>query len=124
MMDELKKWLFKLIGMTDGLHAIIITDRDGVPVLKVATESAPELALRPSYLATFGMVTEQASKLGIGQNKSMVCMYNNHQVVHWNKLPLIVTLVADANANTGMILALETDLEDTIEELRHAVKAT
>ena len=46
----------------------------------VATEQTPELVLRHNFLGTFGLAANQASKLGIGTNKSIICMYENHQV--------------------------------------------
>lgn len=64
----------------EGLHSILITDRDGVPVISVADEKAPELATRASFLSTFGMATDQGSKLGLGKNKTIICMYSNYQV--------------------------------------------
>ena len=46
----------------------------------VSDESAPEHALRPGFLATFGLATDQAGKLGLSNNKSIVCMYSSFQV--------------------------------------------
>lgn len=65
----------------NGLLCILITDRDGVPLLRVASERAPELSMRPGFLSTFGMATDQASKLGLGRNKTVICMYSNYQVL-------------------------------------------
>ncbi|XP_077861963.1 ragulator complex protein LAMTOR3-B-like [Saccoglossus kowalevskii] len=61
MAEELHKYLRRLLNKVSGLHAIVIADRDGVPVIKVATDHAPDLALRPGFLATFGMATDQGS---------------------------------------------------------------
>jgi len=118
MAEELKKYFHRLLKMVDGLNAIIISDRDGVPVLKVCGEGTPDLALRPKFLATFGMATEQASKLGLSANKTIVSIYDNHQVICLNKLPLIITMIASVDANTGMILSLEDEMSGTLEELR------
>jgi len=76
----LKKFLYGLLTDVEGLHSILITDRDGVPVISVANEKAPELATRASFLSTFGMATDQGSKLGLGKNKTIICMYSNYQV--------------------------------------------
>ena len=57
-------------------------------ILPVCKEQTPELALRPKFLSTFGMATEQASKLGLSTNRSLVSIYNTHQVSHrasWNE---------------------------------------
>ncbi|XP_013406226.1 ragulator complex protein LAMTOR3-A isoform X1 [Lingula anatina] len=118
---ELKKYFNHLMSLVEGLYAIIITDRDGVPVFKVSTENAPELALRPTFLSTFGMATDQASKLGLSKNKSMISTYSAFQVVHLNKLPLIVTMVASSKTNTGMLLALERDFDNVLKDMRAVV---
>lgn len=76
----MKKFLYGLLSDIEGLHSILVTDRDGVPVLSVADEEAPELALKPNFLSTFAMATDQGSKLGLGKNKTVICMYSNYQV--------------------------------------------
>lgn len=68
------------MNRVEGLYSILITDRDGVPAIHVATEKAPDLAMRASFLSTFGMATDQASKLGLGKNNTIICMYSNYQV--------------------------------------------
>lgn len=62
---------------------IIVTDRDGTPVINVKADACMEigLATKPSFLATYTMATDQSSKLGLGKNQSIVCMYSNYQVV-------------------------------------------
>ena len=47
----------------------------------VANEKAPEIAMRASFLSTFGMATDQGSKLGLGKNKTIICMYSSYQVM-------------------------------------------
>uniref|UniRef100_A0A8C5QJQ8 Mitogen-activated protein kinase scaffold protein 1 n=1 Tax=Leptobrachium leishanense TaxID=445787 RepID=A0A8C5QJQ8_9ANUR len=102
MAEELKRFLYKKLPSVEGLHGIVVSDRDGVPVLKVANESAPEHALRPSFLSTFALATDQGSKLGLSKNKSIICYYNTYQVVQFNRLPLVVSFIASSNANTGV----------------------
>lgn len=121
MTADLKKFLYGLMGSVDGLHSIFITDRDGVPVVSVADEKAPELATRASFLSTFGMATDQGSKLGLGKNKAIICMYTNYQVVQMNKLPLVISFIASQNCNTGHILSLEHKIDPILSHLKNAV---
>jgi len=121
MVEAMKKYLYSMLSKVDGIYAIVITDRDGVPVMKVSTENCPEPATRPSYLTTFGMATDQAGKMGLGRNQRIICMYSSYQVVHFNKLPLLVTVIGSADANTGLLLGLESDLEEVIQDLKTAV---
>lgn len=46
----------------------------------VANDNAPEYALRPGFLSTFALATDQGSKLGLSKNKSIICYYNTYQV--------------------------------------------
>ncbi|XP_059868015.1 ragulator complex protein LAMTOR3 isoform X4 [Delphinus delphis] len=79
MADDLKRFLYKKLPSVEGLHAIVVSDRDGVPVIKVANDNAPEHALRPGFLSTFALATDQGSKLGLSKNKSIICYYNTYQ---------------------------------------------
>ncbi|KAM6980653.1 ragulator complex protein LAMTOR3 [Aplochiton taeniatus] len=101
MADDLKRYLYKQLPSVEGLHAIVVTDRDGVPVIKVANDNAPEYALRPGFLSTFALATDQGSKLGLSKNKSIICYYNSYQIVQFNRLPLVISFIASSSANTG-----------------------
>ncbi|XP_066957167.1 ragulator complex protein LAMTOR3 isoform X1 [Macrobrachium rosenbergii] len=121
MAEEMKKFLLDILNSTDDLLGIVITDRDGVPLLKVSTEDAPELGMRPAFLSTFGMATDQAGKLGMGKNKRMVCIYGNYQVVHFNKLPLVITVIGTSTANTGLLMELEDQFSHIVTQLTPVV---
>ncbi|XP_041469178.1 ragulator complex protein LAMTOR3-like [Lytechinus pictus] len=121
MVEQLKRYLWSLLQMVEGLEAIVITDRDGVPVIKVKSDTTPEHAMRPAFLATFAMAADQASKLGLSANKSIICTYSSHQVVHFNKQPLFVSLIATRKANTGLLMDLESELEGLLPELKAAI---
>ncbi|XP_064190869.1 ragulator complex protein LAMTOR3 [Anguilla rostrata] len=124
MADELKRYLYKQLPSVEGLHAIVVTDRDGVPVIKVANDNAPEYALRPGFLSTFALATDQGSKLGLSKNKSIICYYNTYQIVQFNRLPLVISFIASSSANTGLIISLEKELVPLIEELRQVVEVS
>ncbi|CAK1587183.1 unnamed protein product [Parnassius mnemosyne] len=121
MVDDLRKYLNHLLEKVNGLHCILITDRDGVPVVRAVTERAPQLALRPNFISTFGMATDQASKLGLGRNKTIISMYSSYQVIQMNKLPLIITFIGSDNCNTGHILSLESQIEPFLKDLAAVV---
>lgn len=95
-----------------------------MPVIKVANDSAPEHALRPGFLSTFALATDQGSKLGLSKNKSIICYYNTYQVVQFNRLPLVVSFIASSSANTGLIVSLEKELAPLFEELIKVVEVS
>ncbi|XP_075211879.1 late endosomal/lysosomal adaptor, MAPK and MTOR activator 3 [Lycorma delicatula] len=121
MAEEMKKYLQYLLQKVDGLHCIAVTDRDGVSILKVANDKVPEMATRPSFLSTFGMATDQGSKLGLGRNRSVICFYSSYQIVQMNNLPFIVSFVASTKCNTGHILALDQPLQELLQDLKRTV---
>merc|ERR1719419_285802 len=79
MTESLEAHLRSLMGQVEGLHAVIVTDRDGVPVLKVSDNTLPSLATRPLFLSTLAMGAEQQAKLSLGAAKSLVCIYESFQ---------------------------------------------
>ncbi|KPP76675.1 mitogen-activated protein kinase scaffold protein 1-like [Scleropages formosus] len=89
---------------------------------RVANDNAPEYALRPAFLSTFALATDQGSKLGLSNNKSIICYYNTYQIVQFNRLPLVISFIASSSANTGLIISLEKDLAPLIEDLRQVVE--
>lgn len=107
----------QLKNSVSGLSAIIITDRDGVPVLKVADDTAPELVMRQNFLSTFGLATEQAGKLGLSENKSVISMYSTCQIIQINYLPFLITLVASISANTGLLLNVPNEMREILKDL-------
>jgi len=123
MAEELRKSLLQILSSVDGLYAIVISDRDGVPIFKVNVDSVPELALRMNFLSTFTNAMDQAGKLGMGKNNHIITMYQNYQVIQMNKLPVVVTLIAKNSANTGYLLTLEKTFEPLVQALRADVVA-
>lgn len=115
-----KRELNQLIKSIPGLLAILIIDRDGVPLIEVHKEPAPELAMQASTLSLTVLAADQVSKLGFGKNNTVCCEYENYQVITFNKMPssLVVTLIANSQANTGMLLALNSEFDEVLNELR------
>lgn len=121
MTEDLKIYLNKQMATVDNLHAIAITDRDGVVIAKVANQMAPDTALRQAFLSVFGIMTEQASKMGIGNNSKIINFYDRFQTVQINSHPLLLHFIADRDANTGLILELEHALADVLQDISKVV---
>ncbi|XP_061389827.1 late endosomal/lysosomal adaptor, MAPK and MTOR activator 3 [Musca autumnalis] len=121
MSKDINNYFEGLLKKVHGLYIIQITDRDGAPVMRVSQEKNVDFTLTPSFISTFTTASDQAGKLGLGRNKTIISMYSNYQVVQMNKLPLILTFVGSENCNTGHILALEHQLDAYLEDMRLAV---
>lgn len=124
MAEEIRKVIYQMLQKVPGLYCVLITDREGAPVLKVSNEKAPELAMGPTFLSTFGLAINQGSKLGLGNAKTLICTYSQYQVIQMNKLPLIISFIASDTCNTGHILALEQQIEPVLSNLKLAVAET
>lgn len=124
MAEEIKRILEQLLVTVPGLYCILISDRDGVPIMVVQNDKAPELAMKPAFLSTFGLAIDRGSKLGLGKTKTLICSYSQYQVIQMNKLPLIVTFIASDSCNTGYILCLEEQLEPVLSNLTLVVAET
>ena len=120
MTDDTTKYFNSLLLKVNGLYVIQVSDRDGVPLLRVSQENI-DFALMPSFIPTFTTASDQASKFGLGRNKTIISMYSNYQVVQMNKLPLILTLVGAESCNTGHILALEYYIDEHLKDVKIAV---
>ncbi|RUS73128.1 hypothetical protein EGW08_019108 [Elysia chlorotica] len=121
MTEDLKSYLNKQMATVENLHAIAITDRDGVVIIKVANQMAPDTALRQAFLSVFGIMTEQASKMGMGDNTKIINFYDRFQTVQINAHPLLLHFIADRDANTGLILELEHALADVLQDISKVV---
>ncbi|XP_022904117.1 ragulator complex protein LAMTOR3 [Onthophagus taurus] len=121
MVEEVKKYLQQFLTNVSGLYSIIISDRDGVPVMVVTSESSLQIATKPTFLSTFSLAVDQGRKFGLGKMKTLICSYSQYQVIQMNKLPLIITFIASDSANTGHILSLEEQIEPVLSNLVYVV---
>merc|ERR1712059_184563 len=122
-MEEVRKHVAGYLDNVPGLLAILVSDRDGVPVVKASLPECPESATRPTFLANgfSGSLAEQASKIGAGPCTGMVAVYQTHQLVHCLCQDLVVTMVAKADSNTGHMNSLVETMRPFLTDLSNAV---
>ncbi|XP_065838851.1 ragulator complex protein LAMTOR3-like [Oscarella lobularis] len=122
MAEDIQEFFKTLLPTVDGLEGILVTDRDGIPIVKSTMTSIPLPATKPGFLATFSLASEQGGKLGLSHNTAIVSMYSGHQLVQFNHHPLMVTLIARDTANTGSLMGLENEILAAIKDLKIAVE--
>lgn len=76
----------------------------------------------PVITGIAGIACEQASKLGLGKCKSVTCLFDAFQIVHFSKNPIIISLIAKSKANTGLLLSLESQFDPIVGSLRKVVQ--
>ena len=102
IMEELRKHLSSHLTPESGLVGLILSDREGVPLLRSTKAECPDTVTRPAFLAAFaGSSQEVGGKLGLGRNTSLVAVYGQYQVIHHQHHQVILTMVANSDANTG-----------------------
>lgn len=121
MAEDMQRYLKRLLPTVEGLEGIIVSDRDGVHLVEAKDDTVSAGVLKPPFLGTFSIASEQASKLGLGRNRSIISYYTSHQVIQFSHSPLVVTFIAKTSANTGLIYSVEEDMRDAISDLKAAV---
>eukprot|EP00042_Codosiga_hollandica_P059682 m.920141 g.920141 ORF g.920141 m.920141 type:complete len:127 (-) comp61451_c0_seq1:172-552(-) len=111
MADELDAFFRSLFLRFPEIIASVISDRDGVSVHKALKEPSSTVdALNSNFLAAAASITDQADKLNMGANQSILAVHDKLQIVHFSFSPLVVTLVATAAASSGTLLDLQPDI--------------
>merc|ERR1712179_858271 len=99
-----------------------VTDRDGVVVLR-APESVIDDQNAEQILTTiFSLTTEQTSKIqALGQANFILTMYDNCMCLQANHLPLVIRMIAAADANTGALIELLPQVKALLGTTREVV---
>ncbi|KAG2194424.1 hypothetical protein INT47_003135 [Mucor saturninus] len=105
-----------------GLLVAMVTDRDGVIILKSVSDKAREDMTEPMIPITFAIANNQASRKREYDIMSIISVYEKYQVIQLDQAPLIITLVADSAANTGLFMNLGKNILELTEPLVEAMK--
>eukprot|EP01043_Picozoa_sp_COSAG02_P024447 COSAG02_NODE_1335_length_13197_cov_5.830279_8_plen_113_part_00 len=60
----------------------------------------------------------QVSKLQLGKNKTITAFFDSCVVIHANFEPYAISLLAEPNANIGLVTALVPDIKEFLEPIR------
>jgi hypothetical protein len=107
-----------------GLLGVVVTDVDGVCLTRVMSEALSELQLEPHFSSSLATCSDQASKLSLGQNRSLVAYFDNYSLIQMNLSPLIVTLFAPPDCNLQLIYNLMPEINRILEPVRQSVLKT
>jgi len=101
----------------------LVTDREGVELGRVNTESAKQVS--PEFLgaAVFATAAEQGAKCGLGKTNTMISFYNNYTVVHMSYLPLVVSFYGTEDLNVGLLQSITDDLRTALTSLQTSVQS-
>ena len=122
IMEDLRKHLSSYLSTVPGLLGIVLSDREGVPLVRANLQECPEQATKPAFLTNYtGSTQEQAGKMGLGSNTCLIAVYNKHQVIHAIHMSVIITMVATSEANTGYLTSLVGNMKPFLADISNAV---
>mmetsp|Transcript_25078 Transcript_25078/g.63302 ORF Transcript_25078/g.63302 Transcript_25078/m.63302 type:complete len:124 (-) Transcript_25078:140-511(-) len=117
LVDECLEQVVKRIP---GLRAVLVSDRDGIAILRYPPEESG-VATPSGMEAAFAIAADQASKTYMGKCQAITAIYDNLILVQVNDPPLVISLVADIDSNVGSLVALAPKLRDALAPLREAL---
>ncbi|CAJ0946637.1 unnamed protein product, partial [Mesorhabditis belari] len=108
---KLRETLGKFVSQTPGVQHIWIADRDGVPLLGTGEDHRMRTGIIESQVGAHDQ------HFVLGQHRSSMYFYQNHQLVVFQIPPVVVYVLADGDANTGFILKLREKLEPLLTQI-------
>ena len=124
MVEELRTVVReKLAEHTPDIVAVVISDKDGVPILQASNDNSPgvDVCLRYHFLSSNAIINDCSKKVMLhGMKKSLTC-YNDKQILSIVQGPVILSLIAKANANTGQMEHMAKYLLPMVKEVSKAV---
>ena len=105
-----------------GVYAVVVADRDGVPIITVG--EVPDEHDAAVMATAFSVSADQASKLRLGNCKTIVNMFSEYAVVHINHLPIVISLLGTPECNIGLALDIADDIKSVLNPLRVKLVAT
>ena len=123
MVEELRRVLSQHIAEIPGILALVISDKDGVPILQANIDNAHtvDACLRYQFLSSHAIVKESSKKVQLnGMKKALVC-YKDKQILSVMHGSLILSIIGKANANTGQMENLAKQMQPIVNDVSNAV---
>jgi mitogen-activated protein kinase kinase 1 interacting protein 1 len=87
--------------------AVLVSDSDGVVLMKSVAQAYQENSVDATLAAVFAASTAQASKLQFGQNRAVVSWQKDRVVIHVNASPFFVSIICSKDTgDVGALLAM------------------
>jgi len=120
-MDELKQLLHEYVISVPGILGIVLSDREGIPIIRCKLDECPDSATKPQFLSTHATAGEQANKLGLGTNETIMAVYKNYQVLHMNHAAIVISVIATADAVLSEVRSTADRLKPLVQDISIAV---
>ena len=123
MVEELRRVLTQRLAETPDVVALVISDKDGVPILQANTDNSPavDVCLRYQFLSSNAIINDSSKKVKLqGMKKSLMC-YNDKQILSVVQGQVILSLIGKPKANTGQMENLAKQLCPMVNDVSKAV---
>jgi len=120
-MEEIRKLLMSYVEDVPGMLGIVLSDREGIPIIRCTLDDCPEPATRPAFLSAHSASLEQAGKMGMGANETIMAVYQNYQVIHMLYSGVVISLIATTEAILNEIRNTGDSLKPLIQDISVAV---
>lgn len=120
-MDELKQLLNDYIVSVPGILGIILSDKEGIPIIRCKVDDCPESALKAQFISAHCTAAEQANKLGMGSNETIMAVYKNYQVLHMNHAGIVISVIATADAILNEVKSAAEKMKPLVQDISVAV---
>ena len=106
-----KMTLPQLFAHIDGIEAVLVLDKDGLPILKLPTADAVDQLDLQTLIPSAQMLQDQSQRMNLKKLKTIVTYWSARQIITYNVAPLVFIVAADTNVNTGALLNLYNDFQ-------------
>ena len=123
MVEELRRVLIQRLAEMPDIVALVISDKDGVPILQASIDNSPavDLCLRYQFLSTNAIISDSSKKVKLQGMKKSLISYNDKQILSFNKDNLTLSIIGQATANTGQMENLAKQLFPIVKDVSRAV---
>ncbi|PAA93705.1 hypothetical protein BOX15_Mlig008581g2, partial [Macrostomum lignano] len=112
VMDALRRFFESYLSSLDGIDAILLSDRCGVPLISAALPErhwTVDLVVKRGLVPSFCQAGDHANRAGLGALDCAICQFNQMTVVQMSCQPLVVTVVGRPGCNIGLASSLLSD---------------
>uniref|UniRef100_A0A0G4HJ81 Roadblock/LAMTOR2 domain-containing protein n=1 Tax=Chromera velia CCMP2878 TaxID=1169474 RepID=A0A0G4HJ81_9ALVE len=119
---NIQTFLDKICENVEHLQAILVSDREGVVMLRSPNEFSQDERSEQMITTIFSICSEQTSKLErLGDTQHIISFFSGLIYLQANQLPLVVTMIAAPEVNTGQLLDLLPVISQALGDLRKAI---
>ena len=123
MVEELRRVLVQRLTEMPDIVALVISDKDGVPILQASTDNSPavDLCLRYQFLSTNAIISDSSKKVKLQGMKKSLISYNDKQILSFCRDQLTLSIIGQATANTGQMENIAKQLFPVMKDVSRAV---